>query len=205
MQARAEGAVRICRDKVRVSLKASNAPPRFWPFVLMHFCRTYNYWPGAHSPLQWEAMTKSNFAFNIERDLHLFACYMVAKLHTYHPLVVINKALADRGLEGAFLCWHDTTLTCFMYSFRLQRVLRVQDAVFNHDDEYPFLNPDVLVTPGILTDDAVKEMHETDLKLGEWMDEDVLSQAAMQPVKTMESVSGESEDGGATSAAAAKP
>eukprot|EP00961_Rhodomonas_salina_P146395 1970674-Rhodomonas_salina.1 len=64
-------------------------------------------------------------------------------------------------MEGAFLGWHDSTLTCYMYSFRLQRVLRVQDAVFDHDDEYPFLDPKCLVTQGMLTDNQVKEMHAT--------------------------------------------
>eukprot|EP00961_Rhodomonas_salina_P019910 267915-Rhodomonas_salina.1 len=68
-----------------------------------------------------------------------------------------------------------------MYSFRLQRVLRVQDEVFDHDDEYPFLDPACLVTPGMLTDDQVLDMHETDLKSGEWMDDDALSNAATQP------------------------
>eukprot|EP00961_Rhodomonas_salina_P127993 1725052-Rhodomonas_salina.1 len=45
MQARAEGAVRICKEHVHCLLKSSNAPARFWPFALLHFCRTYNYWP----------------------------------------------------------------------------------------------------------------------------------------------------------------
>eukprot|EP00961_Rhodomonas_salina_P048493 650912-Rhodomonas_salina.1 len=85
-----------------------------------------------------------------------------------------NKTHADRGLEGAFLGWHDTTLTCFVYSFRLQLILRVQDAVFEHNEDYPFLDPACLVTPGILTDDQVKEMHETNLESGEWMEDDAL-------------------------------
>eukprot|EP00961_Rhodomonas_salina_P249977 3378747-Rhodomonas_salina.2 len=33
MQARAEGAVRICKEHVRCLLKASNTPPLFWPFT----------------------------------------------------------------------------------------------------------------------------------------------------------------------------
>eukprot|EP00961_Rhodomonas_salina_P021079 283689-Rhodomonas_salina.1 len=85
-------------------------------------------------------MAKSNFSFDVERDLHPFGCYMVAKMGSNHPLVSVNKTHADLGMEGAFLGWHDSTPTCYMYSFRLQRVLRVQDAVFNHDNEYP-VNP----------------------------------------------------------------
>eukprot|EP00961_Rhodomonas_salina_P063146 848464-Rhodomonas_salina.1 len=164
MQARAEGVVKICKDLVRTALLANNAPARFWPFALLHVCHVYNYWPGANSPSQWESMTTSNFFFNINRDLHQFTCYMVAKLHSYHPLVVANKTHADRGLEGAFLGWHDSTLTCLMYSFQLQRILQVQDTVFDHDDEYLFLDPACLVSRGMLTDDMVREMLETDLK-----------------------------------------
>ena len=43
MQARVEGAVRICKEHVCCLLKKSNLPPRFWPYALMHFCRVYNY------------------------------------------------------------------------------------------------------------------------------------------------------------------
>eukprot|EP00961_Rhodomonas_salina_P190485 2570099-Rhodomonas_salina.2 len=166
MQARAEGTVRICKEHVQCLLKASKALARFWPFALqgLHFCSIYNYWPGWSSPPPWESMQDSNFSFKLELDLHTFRCYMVAKLHSDHPLVLANKTHADRGLEGAFLGWHDTKPTCFMYSFRLQRLLRVQDAVFEHDKDYPFLDQACLVTPGILTDDQVKEMHEMDLK-----------------------------------------
>eukprot|EP00961_Rhodomonas_salina_P074768 1004083-Rhodomonas_salina.1 len=113
MQARAEGAVLICKEHVRCLLKASNAQARFWPFALLNFCRTYNYWPGANSPPPWEMIKNSNFTFNIEQDLHAFGCYMVAKLHSDHQLVMENKTHLDHGLEGAFLGWHDTTPTCF--------------------------------------------------------------------------------------------
>ena len=34
--ARAEGAIRICKDKVRAFLRRSNMPRRFWPDVLLH-------------------------------------------------------------------------------------------------------------------------------------------------------------------------
>eukprot|EP00961_Rhodomonas_salina_P256582 3467238-Rhodomonas_salina.1 len=42
MQARAEGAVRICKEHVCCILKSSNAQACFWPFALLHFCCTYN-------------------------------------------------------------------------------------------------------------------------------------------------------------------
>eukprot|EP00961_Rhodomonas_salina_P156667 2109530-Rhodomonas_salina.1 len=76
MQARAEGAVRICKEHIRCLLKASNAPPQFWPFALLHFCHVYNYWPGAKTPPPWEMMKTSGFTFNIKCDLHPWGCYM---------------------------------------------------------------------------------------------------------------------------------
>jgi hypothetical protein len=36
--ARAEGAIRICKDKVRAFLRRANMPRRFWPDVLLHWC-----------------------------------------------------------------------------------------------------------------------------------------------------------------------
>eukprot|EP00961_Rhodomonas_salina_P223373 3020569-Rhodomonas_salina.1 len=88
-----------------------------------------------------------------------------------------------------------------MYSFRLQLILRVQDTVFEHDEDYPFLDPACLVTPCILTDCQVKEMHETDLELGEWMEDEALWQMAMQPAPDTMSVEEdvESNDWGALS------
>eukprot|EP00961_Rhodomonas_salina_P075288 1010209-Rhodomonas_salina.1 len=103
----------------------------------------------------------------MERDLHLWGCYMVAKLPKEHQLVQIDSTHADRGLEGVLLGWHDTTPSAWMYSVRLQHVMRVQDAVFEHDNDYPFLDPTCIITPGTLTADQVNEMHSSDLKTGE--------------------------------------
>eukprot|EP00961_Rhodomonas_salina_P149007 2005957-Rhodomonas_salina.1 len=66
---------------------------------------------------------------------------MTAKLPKEHLLVMVDSTHADRGLEGVFLGWHDTTPSAWMYSVRLQRVMRVQEAIFNHDMDYPFLDP----------------------------------------------------------------
>eukprot|EP00961_Rhodomonas_salina_P134114 1804286-Rhodomonas_salina.1 len=86
MQEREEGAVRICKEHVRCLLKASNAPQLFWPFALLHFCRVYNYWQGAKKPPPWEMMKTSGFTSDMERDLHPWGCYMVAKLLKEHQL-----------------------------------------------------------------------------------------------------------------------
>eukprot|EP00961_Rhodomonas_salina_P039651 532600-Rhodomonas_salina.1 len=104
-------------------------------------------------------MGKSRFCFDKERDLRPWGCYMVAKLPKEHPLVQLDSMHADQGLEGVFLGWHDTTLSAWMYSVKLQRIMSVQDAVFHHDYEYQFLNPTSIITPGTLTADQVNEMH----------------------------------------------
>eukprot|EP00961_Rhodomonas_salina_P188819 2548012-Rhodomonas_salina.1 len=70
-------------------------------------------------------MKDSEFTFDLDRDLHQWGCYMVAKLPKEHPLVQIDLTHADRGLEGIFLPvgWHDTTPSAGMYSVRLQQVM----------------------------------------------------------------------------------
>eukprot|EP00961_Rhodomonas_salina_P256583 3467238-Rhodomonas_salina.2 len=138
-------------------------------------------------------MKDSQFDFNMERDLHPWGCFVVAKLSKEHPLVSENTTHADRGIEGAFLGWHDSMPTCWIHSFSLQCILRMQDVVFNHNDEYPFLYLSCLVTPGILSDDQVVEMHKTDLRMGEWMDEEALSQLQTQPANTIVSDTNEKE------------
>eukprot|EP00961_Rhodomonas_salina_P285653 3860253-Rhodomonas_salina.1 len=70
----------------------------------------------------------------MERDLHPWGCYVVAKLLKEHQLVKVDSTHADQGLEG--LGWNDTTPAAWMYSVRLQRVMRVQDTVFQHNMEY---------------------------------------------------------------------
>jgi hypothetical protein len=46
--ARAEGAIRICKDKVRAFLRRANMPRRF--------CRTYAHWPDASGHTAWEKL-----------------------------------------------------------------------------------------------------------------------------------------------------
>jgi hypothetical protein len=195
MQALAEGAVRICKEHVLCLLKASNAPARFWLFALLHFCRTYNWWPGATWQPPWESMKNSKFCFELELDLHPRGCYMVAKLPSEHPFVQENKTHADLGLEGVFLGWQDTTPSCFMYSLRQQRIIRTQDGVFEHDTDYPFLMPECIATQGILTPDQIVDMHVKDLKSGEWMGYDrTASQASTRPASPTTTAP---QDGGA--------
>mmetsp|Transcript_45822 Transcript_45822/g.93778 ORF Transcript_45822/g.93778 Transcript_45822/m.93778 type:complete len:88 (+) Transcript_45822:435-698(+) len=78
----------------------SKPSPRFWPWALLHFCRTFNYWPSKDAPPPWERMKDSRMVFDIERDIHTWGSYMTAKL----------------GCDTL-------TPTVWMYSFRLQRVI----------------------------------------------------------------------------------
>eukprot|EP00961_Rhodomonas_salina_P216261 2921046-Rhodomonas_salina.1 len=60
--------------------------------------------------------------------------------------------------------WHDTTPTFWMYSFRLQKIVRMCNAVFSKS-KLPFRNLTVLVNGGDLTDEMVAAMHAADVKL----------------------------------------
>eukprot|EP00961_Rhodomonas_salina_P221212 2990504-Rhodomonas_salina.1 len=60
--------------------------------------------------------------------------------------------------------WHDTTPTFWMYSFRLQKVVQMCDAVFSKS-KLPFRDPTILVNGGDLTDEMVAAMHSADGKL----------------------------------------
>eukprot|EP00961_Rhodomonas_salina_P212862 2874880-Rhodomonas_salina.1 len=62
----------------------------------------------------------SKYSFYMDRDLHPWGCYMVAKLPKEHQLVQVDSTHTDRGLEGVFLGWHDTTPSVWMYRVRLQ-------------------------------------------------------------------------------------
>eukprot|EP00961_Rhodomonas_salina_P250006 3379151-Rhodomonas_salina.1 len=81
-----------------------------------------------------------------------------------------------------FLGWYDTTLSCYIYCLKIQLILRVQDTVFEHNCDYPFLNPDCVITPGTLTGEQIVQMHLADEKEGMWMEDhdDTKSQAATQ-------------------------
>jgi hypothetical protein len=190
MQARVEGAVRICKEHVRCLLKQSNLPPRFWPFALMHFCRLFNYWPTATTPPPWETMRESKFAFDMQRDLKAaWGCYMLAHLPSEHPLVRLEKTHADRALEGVFLGWHDTTPTVWMYSFKLDRVIRTSDPTFF--PEYPFIDTAVVTNRGHWTDQKVRTMHEHDKRTADedddyWSSDKEPSQATNIDIRTGE-------------------
>eukprot|EP00961_Rhodomonas_salina_P157317 2118542-Rhodomonas_salina.1 len=82
-----------------------------------------------------------------------------------------------------------------MYSVRLQWVMQVHDAVFEHDCDYPFLDPTSIITPGTLTAEHINEMHATDLESGEFMEEkeDSASKETSQPGQTNTSAEGGAE------------
>ena len=149
MQARAEGAVRITKEHIRCLLKTANMPYKFWPLALTQFCRMYNYWPcKGHSP-PWITLSDHRYSQRLDHDLHPFGCYVIGTLPREHPDVV-NTTLSDRGLEGAFLGWDVLTPTCWMWSFRKKKPIRLHDPVF-YDNKFPFDDPGCLVNIGDLT------------------------------------------------------
>lgn len=85
-QARAEGAVRICKAHVRCIMKDCNAPFRFWPYALRHFCLIFNHWPsGARKLPPWENIGDHYFAVDLERELHPFGFHVIGHLEHKHP------------------------------------------------------------------------------------------------------------------------
>jgi hypothetical protein len=72
--ARAEGAIRICKDKVRAFLRRANMPRRFWPDALLHWCHTYAHWPDAIGHTAWEKLDElgpHSLCHDLERDRHV--------------------------------------------------------------------------------------------------------------------------------------
>ena len=54
--AKAEGAIRICKEHVRYLLRSANMAHRFWPDALCHFCLLYAYWSDANGLSAWEKL-----------------------------------------------------------------------------------------------------------------------------------------------------
>jgi hypothetical protein len=103
--ARAEGAIRICKDKVRAFLRRANMPRRFWPDALLHWCRTYAHWPDASGHTAWEKLDElgpHSLCHDLERDRHVFGSYVTGHLPREHPHVA-DTTHDDRAEEGVFL------------------------------------------------------------------------------------------------------
>jgi hypothetical protein len=180
MQARAEGAVRICKEHVRCLLKHAGMPYRFWPYALAQFCRIYNYWPcKGHAP-PWELLTDTDFNHNLRRDIQTFGCYVIGQLPREHPLVK-DTTHSDRGLEGAFLGWDLLTPTCWIYSFRLQKPVRMSDPTF-FNRKFPFLTPEILANRHDISPAEIALMHEED-KTEEGLQEDDGDEYSTQPTQ----------------------
>eukprot|EP00961_Rhodomonas_salina_P009662 130627-Rhodomonas_salina.3 len=159
-QARAEGAVRICKEHVCCIMKEANVPFRFWPYALQHFCCIFNHWPlGQHKLPAWERIGVHDFAVDLLREMHPFGCHVIGHLAREHPDVT-DTTNSDSGLEGAFLGWHLTTPSFYMWSFRKRKVVRLSDPTF-FDSSFPFRDPTCLVNPSV-TGAEIKAMHDAD-------------------------------------------
>jgi hypothetical protein len=88
MGGKIEGAVRISKDHLRCITRAANAPLRFWPYALKHFCRTFGWWCQNNRPPPWTRMPSNCRLYrDQERDLKAWGCLVTGRLPTEHPLV----------------------------------------------------------------------------------------------------------------------
>ena len=162
-QARAEGAVRITKEHMRCLMKAANAPARFWPWALEHFCRVYNHWNVAGRLPPWTRLHGHDFDQNLERDIQVWGCYCTGHLPREHPLV-IDATNDDHSVEGVFLGWDTSSPTAWIWSVKYRKEMRMADPQF-HSHLFPFLDPQCLVNAKDLPDATVVDMHATDAAL----------------------------------------
>jgi hypothetical protein len=113
---RVEGAIRICKDKVRAFLRRANMPLRFWPDALLHWCRTYAHWPDASGHTAWAKLDElgpHSLCHDLKRDRHVFGSYVTGHLPREHPHVA-DTTHDDRAEEGIFLGNDLTTPTFWL-------------------------------------------------------------------------------------------
>jgi hypothetical protein len=161
--ARAEGAIRICKDKVRAFLRRANMPRRFWPDELLHWCRTYAHWPDASGHTAWEKLDElgpHSLCHDLERDRHVFGSYVTGHLPREHPHVA-DTTHDDRAEEGVFLGNDLTTPTFWLWSFKHKKTMRMSDPK-HFDHILPFLQPADVHHTIPLTDQEVVHMHAKD-------------------------------------------
>jgi hypothetical protein len=161
--ARAEGAIRICKDKVRAFLRRANMPRRFWPDALLHWCRTCAHWPDASGHTAWEKLDElgpHSLCHDLERDRHVFGSYVTGHLPREHPHVA-DTTRDDRAEEGVFLGNDLTTPTFWLWSFKHKKVMRMSDPK-HFDHILPFLQPADVHHIIPLTAQEVVRMHAKD-------------------------------------------
>lgn len=161
--ARAEGAIRICKEKVRALLRRANMPRRFWPDALLHWCRTYAHWPDAAGHTAWEKLDDLGphaLCHDLKRDRHVFGSYVTGHLPREHPHVG-DTTHDDRAEEGVFLGNDLTTPTFWLWSFKHRKAMRLSDPK-HFDHILPFLQPlDVHHAIDLSSEDVVR-MHADD-------------------------------------------
>ena len=161
--ARVEGAIRICKDKVRAFLRRANMPRRFWPDALLHWCRTYAHWPDASGHTAWEKLDElgpHSLCHDLKRDRHVFGSYVTGHLPREHPHVA-DTTHDDRAEEGVFLGNDLTTPTFWLWSFKHKKAMRMSDPK-HFDHILPFLQPADVHHAIPLTAQEVLRMHAKD-------------------------------------------
>jgi hypothetical protein len=158
--ARAEGAIRICKDKVSAFLRRANMPRRFWPDALLHWCRTYAHWPDASGHTAWEKLDElgpHSLCHDLERDRHVFGSYVTGHLPREHPHVA-DTTHDDRAEKGVFLGNDLTTPKFWLWSFKHKKAMQMSDPK-HFDHILPFLQPADVHHTLPLTAQEVVRMH----------------------------------------------
>ena len=161
--ARAEGAIRICKEKVRALLRRANMPRRFWPDALLHWLRTYAHWPDKAGHTAWEKLDELGshaLCHDLERDRHVFGSYVTGHLPREHPHVA-DTTHDDRAEEGVYLGNDLTTPTFWLWSFRHRKAMRLSDPK-HFDHILPFLQPADVHHSIPLDSDDIGRMHAID-------------------------------------------
>jgi hypothetical protein len=129
--ARAERAIRICKEHVRWLLRSANLPRRFWPDALRHFCRLYAYWPDANGLSPWEkldSLQPHQLRHNLVKDLNVFGSYVMGHLPRENPHLAATTH-DDHAEEGVFL-GNDLSTPNFWMSD-----IRAMHAADGHEDD----------------------------------------------------------------------
>ena len=161
--ARAEGAIRICKEKVRALLRRANLPRRFWPDALLHWLRTYAHWPDANGETAWDkldALGPHSLCHDLKRDRHVFGSYVTGHLPREHPHVR-DTTHDDRAEEGIFLGNDLTTPTFWLWSFRHRKPMRMSDPK-HFDHILPFLQPADVHHAIPISREEIVRMHAVD-------------------------------------------
>jgi hypothetical protein len=148
--ARVEGAIRICKDRVRAFLRRANMPRHFWPdayfigFALMPTGPTPAVIPRGESSTNW-GLTPSVMIVHVTDGFWLLCDKQPHVTDTTHD---------DRAEEGVFFGNDLSTPTFWLWRFKHKNAMRTSEPKY-FDHILPFPQPaDVLHAISLTAQDA---------------------------------------------------